>query len=334
MGRTLLLFVLIFSTLASEAQLYPSDCIAPDSIKALYKTDAQRLALRRVYKFHLPGMNADTIPALQTDTALQALVTLYNAATMPARDTVINKFNIHSFAQGGLDSPYKFSMNRLQIWADETEQWMQDFKNGIIPTSDTLINQLLLDYHLTLDTYVDLTSGIDGLYFTSDSNYNMDAVAVLWGQAYFAVGGDMGAVGDASDILLDTVTSTYTQLTFKYGWGDCPSGCVYNRYWTFQVNFDCTVTYVGSYGDTIPALSVTGITKNDVAVYPNPFNRDLYVDNVKANTAYHLYNSTGVLVMNGIVSAKQPIITDLPQGVYFLKLSADDGVKVMKLVRE
>lgn len=30
-------------------------------------------------------------------------------------------------------------------------------------------------------------------------------------------------------------TPYYTLITFRVGWGDCPSGCIHNRYWEFAI---------------------------------------------------------------------------------------------------
>ena len=34
---------------------------------------------------------------------------------------------------------------------------------------------------------------------------------------------------------------------FREGWGDCPAGCIYSRYWYFRTSDDGSVEYVGSY---------------------------------------------------------------------------------------
>lgn len=337
MRKSLLSVLFIIIAFAADAQVFPSDCTAPDSVKNAYKTDAQRLGLRRVYKFHAAEMDSTHIPGDRTDTALNALILVYNATTLPARDTVTDMLHIHSFADGGLDSPFSFTMNKLRIYANETEQWMQDFKLGIIPTSDPVINTFLTNYELTLDNYDDLTSGLDGLFFTSDSNYNLGAVAQEWGQAYFAIGGDVGINGDGPDIFLDTVTSTYTQLTFRYGWVACGSGCIYNRYWTFQANYDCTVTYMGSYGDTLPwtpnGLSPELFT-NATVVYPNPFTDKIMVKNIAAKTRYAIYSATGILVKQGSVSNEEPVAVDALPGMYILRLTDDKGSRIVKLLKE
>jgi hypothetical protein len=337
MNKVLLSLSLTVLSLSGAAQIFPSSCAAPDSVKQAYRTDAQRLALRRVFQLKTSEMDSTNIPADKTDTALNALILLYNAGTMPARDTVIDMLNIHSFATS-LDSPYKFSMNKLEIYADQTYPWMDDYKNGIIPTSDASINQFQNFYNLHFDTYVDLTFGFDGLEFTSDSNYNMHAVAANFSQAFpNSVGNDMGMAGDGPDIMLDTVTATYTQLTFRYGWEDCPVGCIYNRYWTFQCNFDCTVTYIGSTGDTLPwqPNSVANIGGGAaLSVYPNPFNDKIIVKNVAEGSDYLLYSVTGATIQQGKLSEGAAIAPDCPPGFYFLRVSDKEKTRTVKLLKE
>ena len=335
MRKLLLSFLLIIISLSSEAQTVPSSCTQSQVILDSFYTDAQRLAIRRVFKFRAQEMDSTHIPQDRTDTALQALTLIYNATTLPARDTVTDMLHIHSLADNGVDSPYNFTMNKLQIWSGENQPWMVDFYNNVIPTSDPAINQLLSDYELQLDQYLDLTSGMDGLYFTSDSNYNLAQVAKVWEQVYFCIGGDLGVTDDAPDILLDSITPTYTQLSFKYGWGSCATGCDYNRYWTFQANFDCTVTYMGSSGDTLPyTVLVPFFNKQKIQVYPNPFTDKISIKNISGDSDYSIYSATGVLVQKGRVGRKETIAVDCAPGVYYLRLSDKNGVRVAKLLRE
>lgn len=41
--------------------------------------------------------------------------------------------------------------------------------------------------------------------------------------------------GDGNDITYHATAPTYNTYTFKMGWGDCVSGCVYKHYWEFTV---------------------------------------------------------------------------------------------------
>ncbi len=40
--------------------------------------------------------------------------------------------------------------------------------------------------------------------------------------------------GAGTEIINDSIYSTHVELTYSYGWGDCPSGCMWRRYWKFS----------------------------------------------------------------------------------------------------
>jgi len=69
-------------------------------------------------------------------------------------------------------------------------------------------------------------------------------------------------VGDGSDITLHELGS----YTFKYGWGDCMSGCINNHYWEIRIE-DGIAIIVQEWGDDLP-VRVEGVSWSQV--------RDLY----------------------------------------------------------
>jgi hypothetical protein len=53
--------------------------------------------------------------------------------------------------------------------------------------------------------------------------------------------------GDGDDITIEALGS----YVFKRGWGDCPSGCIYNHYWRVEIQ-DGTAVIVEEWGDELP----------------------------------------------------------------------------------
>jgi len=47
-------------------------------------------------------------------------------------------------------------------------------------------------------------------------------------------------------------------VTITIGWGDCPSGCIDEHVWDFEVSADGQVTLLGESGDPIPADGIPG----------------------------------------------------------------------------
>ncbi len=56
-----------------------------------------------------------------------------------------------------------------------------------------------------------------------------------------------GVAGDGPDITIAALGS----YTFRYGWGDCPAGCMYSHYWQVAIT-DGVATVVAEWGDDLP----------------------------------------------------------------------------------
>lgn len=68
-----------------------------------------------------------------------------------------------------------------------------------------------------------------------------------------------------------------------------------------------------------------------VAVYPNPSNGQFTIDS-QENFKVEIFNSLGKLVQIETISGKTQIQTNLPSGIYFLKLSNEKGSKIQKII--
>jgi hypothetical protein len=49
-------------------------------------------------------------------------------------------------------------------------------------------------------------------------------------------------------------------VTITIGWGDCPSGCIDEHVWDFEVSADGQVTFLGESGDPISSGAIPGDT--------------------------------------------------------------------------
>lgn len=233
-----------------------SSCIAPDSIVALYKDDADRLAIKKVFRVGSIYTDSIKIPKLWSDTVMNALIAVYNATTLPARDTVISIYDIHTFPNPVL--------NNISVFADSNLTWMNQLQNNIIPTGNLSVDSLINDFGLNLSSYLDWWNSFPyhTAVFQSDSNYNIPAMV----NRFLTIPGVFYAessnyYGDGNDIS-DSIYSTFVELIYSYGWEDCPSGCINRRFWKFRVYYDCSVEYVGSYG-TLLSNPATPLTINE-----------------------------------------------------------------------
>jgi hypothetical protein len=75
--------------------------------------------------------------------------------------------------------------------------------------------------------------------------------------------------GDGNDITFEQLTL----YTLKRGWGDCPSGCIFEDFWVFSV-IDGSVDLIAHYGDSVSAVesNPAGQTGLIQGISPNPFN--------------------------------------------------------------
>ena len=67
-----------------------------------------------------------------------------------------------------------------------------------------------------------------------------------------------------------------------------------------------------------------------VVVAPNPFTAQLRIDNPEGIAArYELVNASGVVVRTGAFSATEVLVDTeaLPAGVYFVRITAQNGAK-------
>ena len=108
------------------------------------------------------------------------------------------------------------------------------------------------------------------LFIQFDSLYHPQAL----GEIYRGLEGvsytDPNVVGgDGSDIWCDE-PSVYT---FKRGWGDCLSGCIYNDFWVFSVDGE-SVDLIGRWGSSVSGVGPDPVGQTALlqGIAPNPFN--------------------------------------------------------------
>ena len=76
-------------------------------------------------------------------------------------------------------------------------------------------------------------------------------------------------------------------------------------------------------------------TESNFRIYPNPVNNTLYINGGNAEFSYVLLNGMGQEVVKGTAQGTQQInVANMNKGVYFLRLSAGNQVKIQKVVVE
>ncbi len=318
---TLLMFTVLLAN-SGYSQIVPSNCTASDSIINLYQEDAQRLTLRNFFNDDNTYKDSVLIPTAYSDTILNALIAVYNAEALPAHDSVIVLNTIHSFP-----TPL---MNGFYINADSSLLWMEQLKNGILPTGNLYIDGLIDDYDLSVTGYYEFGGLYDyhSVFFTSGDDNNAQALANLFLSETGVTDAHSEVVfGDGNNIT-STINEDHVELIYSKGWGDCPSGCIYRRYWQFRVYYDCSVEFVSSFG------SIMDDFFNNAVIAPNPFEDHITINNVKNSYTYMIYDIAGNVILKGSLDGYGIIETGtIAKGVYIIELEANENRKLVKLIK-
>lgn len=327
--KKLFLFILPLVSIAGVyGQKVKSSCTASETIKAQYRNDADRMATRRVFKVLSNYIDSSTIPKTWSDTILNALMAVYNADSLPARDTVVFLRKLHTFPNPVL--------NNFYMAADSNLPWMQQLRKDSLYVGKDSVGYLIKTYDLHVARYYRINKfPYHIIIFESKRNYNLDVITRQFdklGGVYYA--NKSRVEGDGNDIK-DIVTKNFVELVYSFGWGDCSSGCTNKRYWKFNVYYDCSVEFKGSYGTKWDPGSVSNRVPQNMFVKPNPFRDKIELLNFLANYEYRLFNSSGQMVRSAI-SHESTIdnLENLPQGIYFLQIIEGRNVRNFKLVKE
>ncbi len=323
----LILALLIVTSSLSYGQIVPSSCSAPDSIIAKYKTDAYRMTLRRLLRNGSTFIDTISIPKNITDTTLNALIAIYNATNLAARDTIVKTNPVHSFPTPDLNS--------INISADSNLIWMQNIRKGISTTGNSTIDSLLNKYKLKLQYYSAYKFWpYHSLTLVSDSQYNILAMTKIFkGISGVYYSNPYSIAGDGNNIT-DSIYSDHIEIIYSIGWGDCPAGCTERRFWKFKVYWNCSVEFVSSYGNRLPLTGINEIDYSMVNVYPNPFVDHIAIDNKNAAFNYTITNLLGQEVKSGASSAKIEDLQNLQKGIYLLRIYSDNKVWTRKIIKE
>ena len=217
------------------------DSRVPAELRAAYLEDANRLALRDLLAnaFSEVPIPQDAVPPYYN-----ALVGVYNATALPARDTVVDVYRIRTSG-----NPTTRSL-LLQLLG--TEPWVQHLARREIPTGDPPIDTLLSRYSLSVGTVYAMHDGDVLLTLGPPEPLNITALAQLFsGISGVRFAEPNGVVGDRNDIA-GSVENSRVLLDYSVGYGDCPSGCIGRRFYHFAVHDDGTVDYLGASGSPPP----------------------------------------------------------------------------------
>jgi hypothetical protein len=316
----------LFITFYSQAQNpVQSSCSGSDSILNLYRRDADRMALRNVYRNNTGYKDSIKLSTSLPKAYLDALMAVYNATALPARDTIIELLNIHTAPDP--------EVNNFNIRASASHVWMMEMQANSSPTSNPAVNNLINKYNLSFTYYQ--TAGNDKVLFVSDSSLNLLPLTQLFLAAPGVVSSDIEKTYNDEKNIVDTLGSNYTDLFYSIGWGSCHDTCDLRRTWKFRVYNNCSVEYMGSAG----AVLFTSLHKNEmnepVLIYPNPSNGLIFVKNVfteKINCV-EIIDATGK-TFSLPLNERAVDVSVLPTGLYTIRIRSEQATSTSRFYRD
>ena len=311
-------------------------CTAPDSVINLYRSDAERMALRKIYRLNLPYEDSIEIPQIYTDSFLNPLLAVYNATHLPARDTVIDFLNIHTRPT--------YLTDRVLLAVDSTVWWMQQLRNNIIPTGYTPLDSLMDLYDLSVYDYETYYGWFfwHSVVLRSTRNLNIPPLANAFEtlpEVDFAE--PRPVIGDGDNISDDYVYISdpdpwdfHVNLFYSYGWGDCPSGCIYERVWWFKIYEGCHVELEDVFGSALPFTATHDEPLTNLSIWPNPFKDHIRIEGIEGNLQYSIYSLEGKPVASGSTTdATIHGLEGLFPGGYFLIVNTDSQGRAFRIIR-
>lgn len=314
------IILVLFSFEKSSATLLNTSEIKLDTfILNNYKNDAKQLYMDEISQNTTHWNYND--PILDTN-EINKILNIFQAVydlNSPERDTVFSIYSIHA--------RYCYDFSTIILWVNGDLPEMQNLVNGIIPTGEDSLDNILIKYHF--DSVYILSRRLSILSVYTPDEYNMIPIEKEFGSLSSVTIADYnnGCIGDGNAIRLTRSNDTANIVFSIASGGDCPRGCSYHRYWEFIVYGD-SARFVKSYDDT-PSLSVLNNQKisNELIVFPNPANEKIKIKSFHRILEIKLYTISGseLITFDNINNSEFEIdLTQYGSGVYLVDITGEN----------
>lgn len=234
--------------LAPGAEIYVSanDSNVPAALREAYKEDAAMLTVRLMHEHG--GSQAQEVepPPPVIHDFYCALIRVFNATSIAARDSVVSIYDIHS-----VRNVQDLSLRSLILWVSYSTDWVSAWINGERFTGNTEIDGLMEQFDLELGNTKQRWGSFQ-VVLIAGRPLNISALATRFKAIDGIVLVEPNGYGGDGDNITATVYLPFIFLDYSVGYGDCPAGCISRRYWGFRVSIPGYVSYRGSWGDPAP----------------------------------------------------------------------------------
>ncbi|MFK7808313.1 MAG: T9SS type A sorting domain-containing protein [Saprospiraceae bacterium] len=342
MKKIYTLLLLLFAISSVEAQSVSSSCVAEDSLNSYYHFDATKLAVRNLYNNASTDTSSVVVSEVYINEIMRALVAVHQAYDLPARDEVVDFYNIHA-----LEAP---ATNRFVLYADTSHLWVRSWMNNELITELEEVNELVDSFELFFPRSSELIfdeqlgQTLVKVHFQSEEHLNLQPLLDLFrnidGVVFCEKEIYQGEIEKDIQYTANT-TENYVDLIYRYGWENCESGCRNEHFWNFRIYMsDCSVEFLSDSGSPLLVNNLNSISQ--VLTYPNPtsdFVNVKIVGPANADFIYRLHDAYGQLIEskdlgfhNGLINLQIDLST-LPVGVYFITLSHEGQLLTERVMR-
>ncbi len=249
----LILTILLLCFTNSNGQV-PSNSNVPSALFQNYNMDVHSLALNRIFEVYSDYTDSIDIPQEYCDTIWAGLAAVFNTFPIPERDSVFDFYCIHK--QPVMSFYFLSHIKFLIFTTDISNSWAI----GNIITGNTEIDSLTSLYDFSIDSSTPYNSNWTEVYMSTPQFINTYAfgqtIINLFGYIPNTFYSPMG-IGYA----INNKDITYSKIgniqyfNFTYMWGDCMSGCAYNKSWNFGVDSLFQTEFLGTTSTTSTAYS-------------------------------------------------------------------------------
>ncbi len=228
-----------------------------DFILENYYDDARQLYFNEIMNnSNHPNYNNPELDENEIDKILEIIRAVYNSASSE-RDTVFDIHQIHEYCR------HQNFYNSISLRVNTGLPAIQNLSQGIIPTGDEELDRVLAAYTFDSVSLYYSYPDFPWLIVWTKNEYNMIPVEKEFNElesvqiAEF----EKGCVGDGDRIRLIRENDS-AKIVFSIGRGDCPAGCMYHRYWEFNVSGG-VATFIRSYDNREPEIADTTGTQTE-----------------------------------------------------------------------
>lgn len=320
------IFLLI---LQASIQAIAQDCDIVSQIQNDYLNDAKFLALREMHSDSTSTyVDSVDIPTDLTNKYLGVLSEIYSLDNQVI-DSIFNIYDIHASPIHAFpNEPY----SEIRMDGDTNYTWIKNYMVDSFVSGNPQFDSIVTKYDFKLQSYINFSTGLSSMSITTPRILNLESLAdslnTIEGLKF--VDAVRAWYGDGNDIQFSTASDT-SYIAFSIGWGDCPAGCIYRKYWKFSV-FDCNATYLGTSGDNF--TSVNEIFRNNFNIYPNPVNDIMIIEKWTEIEKIEIYDLQGKKIASFKERFNQLNLSGLKTGQYLLRIQNKNNdkstLKIMK----